>query len=169
MDARRERDFVHFESRAHSRNWRVLADEGGAGRGGARDSLRGDELESAAGFFSGRVANGLQLVSGKGVASALGDACEGRRCVSDFLWRRRRDERALVARWKAVGVYFESHGKYRFVAAEGPGVRTTATKKYGTQISEGCRACAPQIAGRQGTACCGACFYNQCGRTFLYA
>ncbi len=73
------------ESRAHSRDGRILENEGGAGCGGARDSLRGDELESAAGFFAGWIENGLQLLFREGMAPALGDAGEGRRCVCDFL------------------------------------------------------------------------------------
>src|SRR5271157_2285286 len=86
VGAGRERDFVRVVSRTHLWHRGFLADEGGARSGGAGDSLRGNELEGAAGLFAGWLAHGVQLVFGEAVAQLVVDAGEWRRCVSNFVW-----------------------------------------------------------------------------------
>ena len=112
-------EILFVSNRGHILRYRrILADEGAAGRGSARDSLRGDDLEGAAGFFAGRIADRLQLVSWAAMASALALPANGGDAfpVSYGDW----DE--TYARWSpdgtAVGLYFESQRKYGIVAAD---------------------------------------------------
>src|SRR5262249_15667087 len=92
--------------------WRILADESGAGRSGAGNSLRRNELESAAGIFSGRITHGVQLLSGPAVAQPVGAAGKRRRCISDFVRRLGRNECALVAGWTTACIRIESFVEY---------------------------------------------------------
>ena len=95
--------------------WRMKAE---TGRRGARDSLRRNCLESAAGFFTRRQAHRLRFLSGTAVAPALGAAPRGRRCVPAFLRRFRQRSAPLVAGWKADRIHFESQREYFFVDAD---------------------------------------------------
>jgi len=52
VDAQTARKFFSFRSQPHSRYRRILANESGAWRGGPRNSLRRNKLESAPRFFS---------------------------------------------------------------------------------------------------------------------
>src|ERR1700688_2406743 len=97
MDARRQRNSFCFQSRAHSRNGRILADARGARCRSERNSLRRNELEGAARFFGGWLPDGLQLVSWATVAQLVVDAGGRRRLISDLLRRLGCNECALVA------------------------------------------------------------------------
>src|SRR5208337_3838100 len=107
VDAGRERDSVRFELRTHLWNRGVLADQSGTGSGGSGDSLRGNELEGAAGLFAGWLADGVQLVSGKAMAQLVADACEWRRCVPDYVRGLGSDECQVVARRQFYRFYIE--------------------------------------------------------------
>src|ERR1700741_275596 len=107
MDAGWEGNPVCVESRPHLWNRRLLVNEGGARSRSAGDSLRGDELEGAAGFLAGWLADGVQLVPGWPVAKPVVDARQGRRCVSDIVWRLGRNVRAVVPRWQTFGIHLE--------------------------------------------------------------
>ncbi len=78
---------LRLQSRPHLRHGRLLADEGGAGRGSARDSLRRDGMESAAGLFARWQTYRLRVIPGTAVAPALGVAVGGWRRFPAFLWR----------------------------------------------------------------------------------
>src|SRR5580704_10452387 len=130
------RDSVCFQPRTYSRHRGILANEGARGRGSSGDSLRGNQLEGAAGFLAGRFADRLQLVSWAKLAPALDHAGEWRRCVSDFLRRLGRNQCAMVARRKAVGLYFEPQWKYGIVAADDSRRSSTTTGNGEAALSE---------------------------------
>src|SRR5437868_4482165 len=115
MVSRWEGTAVRFESWPPLRNRRLLADEGGGGRRGTRDSLRRNYLESTTKFLSRRQAHYLCVLRRPGLAPAVGDARSGWRSGSSFLWRFRQHQSALVAGWREDRLHFESRREHRLV------------------------------------------------------
>ena len=105
--------------------WRMKAAPASGGRG-ARDSLRRNHVEGAAGFFARRQADRVRVVSGAAMAPDLGDAFAGRRRLSALLRRFRQRRAALVAGRKAHRVHFQSRRQHFTVDAGDSRRRTDA-------------------------------------------
>ena len=132
--ARREGAAPRLEPWAYPRQRRPLADAGDAGCAVARDPLRGDHLEGAAGLVPRRDPRRLQLLPRPAVESAVAHDQRGGRRVSAHLRRVRCHGAALVARRQADRVHLERRWQHLALGDRRAGGTAAADPRHSASL-----------------------------------